>query len=116
MDYKICKYLNGKILENIVKCWTILLYKNQGQNTFYLFVYLFSLRVYLVLAESKIEKQFSSQIFKKRVFKKVSINVRISISFQMFVNPCFNVSVGFTYITGVAASTSTEKLINYIGL
>ena len=48
------------------------LYKNRGQNIFYLFfkevfnhfifIPSFSIRVYLVLAESKIEKQFSSQI------------------------------------------------------
>ena len=32
----------------------------------------------------------------------------------MFMNPGRNMSVGFTYITGVTAST--EKLINSIGL
>ena len=32
----------------------------------------------------------------------------------MFMSPGRNVSVDFTYITGVTAST--EKLINYIGL
>ena len=32
----------------------------------------------------------------------------------MPMRPCGNVSVDFTYITGVTAST--EKLINYIGL
>ena len=42
------------------------------------------------------------------------VNVRIFISFQISMSPGINVSVGFTYITGVAVST--EKLINYIGL
>ena len=40
--------------------------------------------------------------------------MRTFISFQMLMSAGRNVSAGFTYITGVAAST--EKLINYIGL
>ena len=74
MDYDTWKYLNDIILEDILKYWIvfIFLWKNRGQNTFYClfredfnnFIYIpsFSVRVYLVLAESKIEKQFSSQI------------------------------------------------------
>ena len=72
----------------------------------------FILRVYLVLAESEIEKQFSSQIDLHCGFFKVSVNIRTFISLQMFMCPGRNVFVGFTYITGVTAST--EKLINYI--
>ena len=45
---------------------------------------------------------------------QVSVNVRVFISFQMFMSPGTNVSVGFTYITGVA--TIIKKLIDYIGL
>ena len=71
----------------------------------------FSLRLYLVLAESKTEKQFSSQLI---CTAEVSVNIRTFISFQMLMSPGRNVSAGFTYITGVTAST--EKLINYIGL
>ena len=56
----------------------------------------FSLRVYLVLAESKIEKQFSSQIDLHCGFFRVSVNIRTFISFQMFMGPGRNVSVGFT--------------------
>ena len=44
---------------------------------------------------------------------EVSVNIRTLISFQMFVSHGKNVSVYFTYISGVTAST--EKLINYIG-
>ena len=77
------------------------------------FIYIpsFSLRVYLVLAKSKI---LITNRFALRIFKKVSVNVRTFISFQMFTSPGGNVSVGFTHITGVTAST--ENLINYIGL
>ena len=37
MDYKTWKYLNGLIIEDILKCRIIFLYKNGEQNTFYLF-------------------------------------------------------------------------------
>ena len=49
-----------------------------------------------------------------RIFKEAPVNVRTFISFQVFMNPGKNLSVGFTYITGVRAST--KKLVNYIGI
>ena len=48
------------------------------------------------------------------IFKKTPVNVRTFISSQIFMNPGKNVSVGFTYITGVRASA--KKLANYIGI
>ena len=57
-----------------------------------MYILSFSLRVYLVLVESKIEKQFSLQI-------DLHCGNLTFISFQMFMSPRRNVPVGFTYIT-----------------
>ena len=70
MDYKTRKFLNGMILE-IIKMLNHPSNKNQGQNTFYLFVSegfnhfisipFFRLKVYLIFAKPKTEKRFSLQ-------------------------------------------------------
>ena len=69
MDYNTCKYLNGIILEDILKYWIVFSIQESRAKyillaclgralTIFMHTFL-SLRVYLVLVESKIEKQFS---------------------------------------------------------
>ena len=92
--------LNGRIYTRIKGKIHFTCLFREGFNNF-IYIPSISLRVYLVLHH---------KLISIACFHECAVKVTIFISFQIFMNPCRNVPVGFTYITGVTAST--EKLIN----